>query len=73
LIPVVLKRQKLSDAIELTSLKNLVEVHVPVTLHIIYVNPLSQNHWFGLSVENGVVPILIKECPKPLIYAPLLA
>jgi hypothetical protein len=32
LILVVLKRQKLSDAIELTSLKNLVEVHVPVTL-----------------------------------------
>jgi hypothetical protein len=60
LIPVVLKRQKLSDAMELTSLKNPVEVHVSTSLHIIYVNPLSRNHLLGLSVENGVVPILMK-------------
>jgi hypothetical protein len=52
----------LSDAMEVTSLKNLVEVHVPVALHVIYVNPLSWNHWLGLSTENRVVPILMKEC-----------
>jgi hypothetical protein len=62
LILVVPKRQELSDAMEVTSLKNLVEVHVPVALHVIYVNPLSWNHWLGLSTENGVVPILMKEC-----------
>jgi hypothetical protein len=67
------KRQKLSDAMELTSLKNPVEVHVLVSLHIIYVNPLSWNHWLCLSIENGVVLILMKECPEPLIRAPLLA
>jgi hypothetical protein len=58
---------------ELISLKNLVEVHVTAALHIIYVNPLRQNHWLGLFVENRVVPILMKECPEPLIGAPLLA
>jgi hypothetical protein len=52
LIPVVSKRQKLSDAMELRRLKNPIEVHVPAALHIIYVNPLSRNHWLGLSVEN---------------------
>jgi hypothetical protein len=41
---VVPKGQKLSDAMGLTSLKNPVEMHVPTTLHIIYVNPLSRNH-----------------------------
>jgi hypothetical protein len=41
LIPVVPNRQKLSDAMELTSFQDLVEVHIPLVPHIINVNPLS--------------------------------
>jgi hypothetical protein len=73
LILVVLKRQKLSDAMELTSFQDPVEVHILLVSHIINVNPLSRNHWLGLTVENRVVPILMKECLEPLIHAPLLA
>jgi hypothetical protein len=73
LIPVVPKRQKLSDTMELTSFQDPIEVHIPLVPHIINVNPLSRNHWLGLTIENGVVPILMKECPEPLIHAPFLA
>jgi hypothetical protein len=30
---------------ELTRLQNPIEVHVPLALHIVYVNPLSRDHW----------------------------
>jgi hypothetical protein len=73
LILVMPKRQKLSDALELISFQDPVKVHIPLVSHIVNVNPLSQNHWLGLTVENGVVPIWMKECPEPLICAPLLA
>jgi hypothetical protein len=57
---------------ELTCLQNHVEVHVPLSLHIAYVNPLSRYHWLGLSIENRVVPILVKESSEPLVSAPFL-
>jgi hypothetical protein len=67
-----MKQKQASDAMELTSLQNSIEVHVLLALHIVYVNPLSRDHWIGLSVEYSVVPILMKEDPKPLIGAPFL-
>jgi hypothetical protein len=57
---------------ELTRLHNLVEVHVPLALHIVYVNPLRRDHWLAFVVENGEVSILMKEGPEPLISAPFL-
>jgi hypothetical protein len=72
LIPVVLKQQELSDAMELTRLQNPIEVHVPLALHIVYVNPLSRDHWLAFSIQNGVVPILVKEGPESLVGAPFL-
>jgi hypothetical protein len=72
LILIVLKRYELCDAMELTRLQNPVEVHVPLTLHIVYVNPLSRNHCLAFVVENGEVPILMKEGPEPLMSAPFL-
>jgi hypothetical protein len=62
----------LCDAIELTHLQNPVEVHIPLALHIVYVNPLSRDHWLAFVVENREVPILMKEGPEPLISAPFL-
>jgi hypothetical protein len=73
LILVVPKRHKLSDAMELTSFQDPVEVHIPLVPHIVNVNPRRRNHWLGLTVEHGVVPILAKESPEPLICDPLLA
>jgi hypothetical protein len=33
-------------------------------------NPLSRDHWLAFVVENRDVPILMKECPEPLIGDP---
>jgi hypothetical protein len=73
LVLVVPKGQKISDAMELTSFHDPVEMHILLVPHIVNVNPLIFHHGRWLPVEHGVVPILMKEGPKSLIRAPLLA
>jgi hypothetical protein len=55
---------------EVTGFENLVEVHILLVPHIIYIHPLMTDHGRGLQVEHSQVPILMKEGPKPLFRAP---
>jgi hypothetical protein len=57
---------------EVTSLKNLVEMRVLLGPHIIKVNPLMFDHQRCLQVKHNPVPILMKEYPESLISASLL-
>jgi hypothetical protein len=45
LVPVVPKGQKISDAMELTSFQDLVEVYVLLVTHVINIDPLMFDHW----------------------------
>jgi hypothetical protein len=45
LIPVVSKLEQISDTMQVTSLKNSVEVHVLLVPHILNINILLLDHW----------------------------
>jgi hypothetical protein len=45
LIPVVSKLEQISDTMQVTSLKNSVEVHVILVPHILNINILLLDHW----------------------------
>jgi hypothetical protein len=47
-------------------------VNVLLVPHVINMHPLMFDHCRSLPVEHIVIPILMKECPKSLIRAPLL-
>jgi hypothetical protein len=72
LVPVVVKLQKVRDAIELTSFQNSIEVHILLTLHVVQVYPLHLDNWHSLLIEHRVVAVLVKESPETLIDAPFL-
>jgi hypothetical protein len=48
-------------------------VHIFLVPLVINVNPMMFHNGRCLPIEHGVLPILMKEDPKPLICAPLLA
>jgi hypothetical protein len=48
-------------------------VDIPLVAHILNVNPLMLDHWNSLRIKHRVVLVLVKENPKSLIRAPLLA
>jgi hypothetical protein len=72
LVPVVAKRQKVGNAMELTSFQNFVEVHILLSLHVVQVYPLYLDNRRSLPIEHIVVPVLLKESPKALVSAPFL-
>jgi hypothetical protein len=52
--------------------KNFVEGGIILLPHIIKVNPLHWDNRLVLCEKYSVIPILLKESPKPLIGAPFL-
>jgi hypothetical protein len=57
---------KLSNAMEVTSLKNHIEGGILLP-HVVKVDPLHRNKWLGLFYEHGGIPILMEKGPEPFI------
>jgi hypothetical protein len=57
---------------QVTSLKNPVEVHVLLVLHVLNINILLLDHWRRFQIKHSPVPILMKESLESLISASLL-
>jgi hypothetical protein len=66
------KLHKIGDAMKVTSFKNSVEGVILLLPHIIKMNPLHGDNGLVLREKHNAIPILLKECPKPLIGAPFL-
>jgi hypothetical protein len=72
LVLIMPELQQICNPMEVTGFENLVEVHILLVPHIIYIYPLMTDHKRGLRVEHSQVPILMKEGPEPPISASLL-
>jgi hypothetical protein len=72
LVLVVLKWQKVGDAMKCTCFQNSVDGDILLALHVVQVNPLHWDNMPCLPIEHCVVPILMKEGPKTLVGAPFL-
>jgi hypothetical protein len=57
---------------KVTCLNNPIEGGTLLLPHVIKVDPLHWDHRLGLPHEHSIIPILMKEGPKPLIRASFL-
>jgi hypothetical protein len=57
---------------KVTSFNYSVETGILLLPHVVKVNPLHGDNELVLLEQHRVIPILLKECPKPHIGAPFL-
>jgi hypothetical protein len=69
LVPVIPKLHDVSDAMEITSLKNPIEGGIFLLPHVVKVDTLHRDNGLVLLQKQGGIPILVEKGLEPLIGA----